>query len=1365
MKKRILALILTVVMVIGIAPVTVFAADSKNNITVYVTVNNKGVLDTLDSGTVLSNIPITVSAEGDSVTVDKILSEFHKKYCKNGYEVTGSGWVTKLMGDTSGNYLFFVNDVGLPNGVTVDTVKNNDHLVASINADNTYWADWYTYFDKKSVSVEVGQEVSLNLKGFLGMNNDAASAVSGVKIGTVSNGVFTPLTDKVTDEGGNVKLTFNKPGYYYVSASGTVNSSVTDWSTGTPVVTQADCPIIAPSCVIKVTDTKEDQAILKSLVVHTSWSPSDTTVLVKNETDSYINGTTFNPYIYEYNLVAQHDTLSPMGLRFRAVEGTSGSKITLKYGDGKQTVLKSSATSSTWSQCLSVGKNKLEIVVTPPEGSTLKETTYVLNIDVLPSFKELSLNASGEKIYLDSAYSPTDNTYDVTLPNTVDTLEVVSTLRGEGYSVKVADSDSNVVDIKDISSFDVEISAGANENALTNKYTFNLIKEETTDVSFNVTPSDAGIIVYDKNGDMVSPNADGAYSLMLSADSMSYTYSVAKNGYVSKTGTITSKNTKIDVSLEAVPASTITDVSADWKNFRNSDVNMGITNAQTPNNTYNVDLKWSAKLGTGWVASPSVQIIVDNSLITIVGTKIYKLDLKTGKTLATGNLVGSTSYGYTPPTYADGMIFCPLGGGTIQAVNAKTLESVWVFKDNLGGQSLSPITYSDGYIYTGFWNSETKSANFVCIGVSDEDPTKTNEEKLATWKHTQAGGFYWAGSVVVGDAVIVGTDDGTSGTSGDSHLYSFNKKTGAIISDLTLKGAGDQRSSIAYDKSSGKVFFTTKGGYLCSAKLDTATGKLSELKTHDNVAQSTSTPVVYKGKVYYGAGSGISSSGSSGNIVVADADTLEVLYAIGLKGYPQCSVLLSTAYEKSTGYIYLYSTYNNMPGGISMIKTTADNKTADGAELIELYDANGYEQYCITSLICGTDGTIYYKNDSGNVFAIGTSSVFTTGISIKCDSKNIDLDKPFYGMTYEYEAVVPIGAESFDITIDKNDDTSISMSIAENEGIDAFEDGIKFRKVADKNGKLTYRVFFTELGKATPVIKLTNGDDTRTYKVLVRYAETDSSLSSIKVNNSNAYPSGSSGVLAFDKDFSSEITEYTTDVSGLNKSFYNIWPDISDENATLKVYAVENVDPEYINEDGTIDITASNKGHNRYAIYPADVNKSTVIRIEVTAEDGITKTDYTVTLYVDPTITIFEDEDGNLYAYQNGQKYTDSEGWLLIDDDYYYVTESAEIIIGWQEIDNAYYYFDAEDSGKMVTGWAQIDGKWYYFNQWGKMVTGWAQVDGKWYYFNQWGRMVTGWAQVDGKWYYLNVNGAMLTGVQKINGKTYTFNSNGVWIA
>lgn len=418
-----------------------------------------------------------------------------------------------------------------------------------------------------------------------------------------------------------------------------------------------------------------------------------------------------------------------------------------------------------------------------------------------------------------------------------------------------------------------------------------------------------------------------------------------------------------------------TEVSAQWKNFRNSDVNMAITDAYTPKTKEYTELKWARQLGTGWTAAPSVQIIVDDCLVVMSGNKLYKLSLENGLILQQAEMCASINFGYTPPTYAEGMIFCPLANGTIQAFDAKTLDSLWIYRDSLKGQSLSPITCSDGRLYTGFWNGERNSANYVCLTVKDEDTAQPDETKTAEWTKTVPGGFYWAGSVVVGDAVIFGTDDGAGGSSGDSHICALNRKTGEEISVLTLTGAGDQRSSMAYSEERGRVYFTTKGGYLCSAAVARDSGALSDLKMVNYHAQSTSTPLVYGDKVYFATGSGISSSGSTGYFVVADADSLEMCCNVGLKGYPQNSMLLSTAYYANEGKLYFYSTYNNRPGGLSLIKvdptTAADG---DAPELVEIYDAAGYEQYCIASPICDENGTIYYKNDSGYVLAVGTTA-------------------------------------------------------------------------------------------------------------------------------------------------------------------------------------------------------------------------------------------------------------------------------------------------------------------------------------------------------------------------------------------------------
>jgi len=310
---------------------------------------------------------------------------------------------------------------------------------------------------------------------------------------------------------------------------------------------------------------------------------------------------------------------------------------------------------------------------------------------------------------------------------------------------------------------------------------------ETASLTVKVDPSDANFYLEDADNKQILPSDDGTFSLK---SGETYNYTVTKKGYVGQSGTtsITSNETKSFVLTKSTDNSNIDNtINSEWSSFRGNDTNMAIGNYATPTTIDNTSFRWAKKYGSGWGNAPSVQIIVDGKIVTMVNKKLYMIDPNTGDIVKSGDMVRAANWGYTPPTYADGMIFCPLANGTVQAFNAKTLESLWVYSDPLKGQSLSQITYSDGYLYTGFWNRETKKANYVCLSTTDEDPKQTNESKTATWRHCEVGGYYWAGSVVINNAVIFGTDDGEDGsTHPTSKLLSVDKKTGKVISSIGL---------------------------------------------------------------------------------------------------------------------------------------------------------------------------------------------------------------------------------------------------------------------------------------------------------------------------------------------------------------------------------------------------------------------------------------------------------------------------------------------------------------------------------------------------------------------------------------------------
>ena len=879
--------------------------------------------------------------------------------------VTDKGYVTTIFGTETPANGFFVNG-GFPNdgtpssyggynGTTVTTqqIFSGDILDFFIYSDTEFYSDYYTYAVVPQ-RIYAGRDFTVTVSGGMAMGGylyaDAAAfaataePLEGAQLAWVDalDGAVSVISGAYTDESGKAVVTAPAEGTYLLTALGNEDEEVYCFMNPTAVTVGSGDLLQGP------------------VVIRTSNSTSDlSNAILTGENEQGI--AVFDGAVYEYAL---GDILTDANSQLRFYFDLAGDDLTAKLSwldaSGAEKSKDITKASARFANCLHPGQNTLTLTI----GAGGKDyDTYTFRVGCKPTLTALSAAADGTPLYTDGAFAPDRFDYVLTVPESAERLTVSAAAKSADYTVLInGGSEAEIYPIGD--SVEITLQCADGTQSL---YTFAVNRVRQLDLIIVPSPADAVVRVYDAAGVEIPQNADGSYSGMFGE--YEYIYTVTKYGYIAEKGTVPAQGGKLDVILQTAPETNIGDVGADWGNFRGSDDNMGITDTELPTTGDDTELIWAKKLGSGWEDAPSVQIIADNSLVVMSGKKLYKLDLATGEITAEGDMVSEPSYGYTPPTYAVGMIFCPLGGGTVQAFNASTLESLWVYTDVLGGQALSPITYSDGYIYTGFWKNYTDAASYVCLSVTDEDPANPLEAKQASWRFVNAGGYYWAGSLTIGNAVIFGSEDGTKSVGGNAHLYSIDKISGALISDIELAGVGDIRSTIAYDPDSGRIFFTTADGYLCSASVDAAAGVISDVKMVYYNAKSTSTPVVYKGRVYFGTGSGITTSDSSGNFVAADAVTLKMINYIGLRGYPQCSALLSTAYE-SEGYLYFYCTYNSKPGGISMIRVDAQSAMM---ELTELYNAEGYEQYCITSLICDKDGTIYYKNDSGNIMAVGFS--------------------------------------------------------------------------------------------------------------------------------------------------------------------------------------------------------------------------------------------------------------------------------------------------------------------------------------------------------------------------------------------------------
>lgn len=119
-----------------------------------------------------------------------------------------------------------------------------------------------------------------------------------------------------------------------------------------------------------------------------------------------------------------------------------------------------------------------------------------------------------------------------------------------------------------------------------------------------------------------------------------------------------------------------------------------------------------------------------------------------------------------------------------------------------------------------------------------------------------------------------------------------------------------------------------------------------------------------------------------------------------------------------------------------------------------------------------------------------------------------------------------------------------------------------------------------------------------------------------------------------------------------------------------------------------------------------------------------------------------------------------SAQWKLNSDRTWSYTEEKETVKGWENISNAWHYFNLD--GKMETGWIYDKGTWYYLNESGAMQKGWVDIKGTWYYLGSSGIMQKGWVNSKGNWFYLNESGAMQKGWSDIKGTWYYLGSSGI---
>ena len=461
-------------------------------------------------------------------------------------------------------------------------------------------------------------------------------------------------------------------------------------------------------------------------------------------------------------------------------------------------------------------------------------------------------------------------------------------------------------------------------------------------------------------------NSDGNASLLFKNEG-TYYLSAEKIDTSKNYNVISRPITKVVVYKEA---SELPDYKAFWGSAKQDVTNNSTVNAYTPRNADEIDKEasWNVNLRegkTGW-GKWTYPIVVNKNIYIAVDKELYKYDLN-GKLLGQGELsstvLGSGFTGWL--AYGDGMIFVPLGAGSVEAFNADDLTPLWK-SEPMGpySQTSSPLLYKDGYLYTGVTNG-SKAGAYGCIKTSDDDKTTGYEVKSPVWVFNDNDtnpSFYWAGAAICGDYLVVPCDTGK--VYSIDIKESINKKEAVVVDTYT---ANDKiRTSINYDKDSESIYFPTgTNGTLYKIGFNEETGKFKDAKTAELGKQSNCAPVIYKNRLYVSSLNGIH---------VFDKNTLKQIYLAesedmgkGKKNIRHLS--LSTAYAKeSNNYeVYLYGYDYDTPGIVSVLK---DNQKMEDSTVQLLHENTESPQYSTSNIVIADDGSLLYVNDSNHLFCL-----------------------------------------------------------------------------------------------------------------------------------------------------------------------------------------------------------------------------------------------------------------------------------------------------------------------------------------------------------------------------------------------------------
>ena len=724
------------------------------------------------------------------------------------------------------------------------------------------------------------------------------------------------------------------------------------------------------------------------------------------------------------------------------------------------------------------------------------------------------------------------------------------------------------------------LSAGDGYQSSPYEYQLSVYVDPVCRLDVKVEPEDAVFAIYDAGHVKLTPK-DGSYELV-SGDE--YTYTVSAEGYQTQNGAIRLiQDEERTFTLHKSSGSGLEELDAQWGGYWKNESNQNIVDAMAPAARLEAEVSWQKQYGENADYGKSVSdgILVENYICCFNGNILMYLDKDTGEIVKSVKMAAWGNSSFTKPLYAAGMIFVPLSDGKLQAFNARTLESMWIYKDNVGGNAASALRYDSGYIYAAFANG-----NLVCISINDEKPNSTNEEKLAVWKQYDSKGYYRTG-VYTSEKYLFACSHSTT-------LYCLDKKTGEIVQKTSLPlEAGAASTAVSYEN--GRIYFATENGYLYSYTLD-EDGKLdTESSTSLKLGGAVfGTPLVYNNRVYVGSASkdkyGVVQGPYYLNVVQIDetAGSLTLAYQMETEYGAKGPGTLTTAYEQQDGYVYVYFTTDSPNGMLYLLKDKAGaDAPGEGSGLF--YQQREVSGAGSGSVLIDQDGHMYIRYESAWLYALRPTGVYLEGVELAGGNPVLDGGREFDGQAVKHSILLDSGEDKVTLTLKANEGTTVS--------VDGKEGNVQEITLTD--------------GRAEVTVILTNGQETRSYQFSIQQRSSDILLENLQVSFS---PMVTVMEMEMEPAFEPERTDYKASIYGeSSQAAYYIWPRLPEgSSSTIKVTV------ESGSSAGTelkpVPIYLGKEVLQRYTLLTSGLIP-TEVAVTVTAEDGNTQKVYRITLF------------------------------------------------------------------------------------------------------------------------------------------------------